>query len=145
MFTFAKAPAFATVAKTPTRASTGSAGYDLAAAEDVVIEPNTWKGVDTGIILQIPTTECYARIAPRSGLAFKRGIDVLAGVIDSDYRDSIKVILMNHGPTPFTIKAGDRIAQFIIERVLTPNLVEIPHGHLTSTERGTGGFGSTGK
>lgn len=115
----------------------------MSAFEDASIEPNTWKAVDTGIVIQIPS-DCYARVAPRSGLAFKKGIDVLAGVIDSDYRDSIKVILMNHGPEPFRVSKGDRIAQLVFERIYTPNLVEMDRESLTNTARNTGGLGSTG-
>lgn len=127
----------------PTRATPGSAGYDLSAAEDATIEPHTWKAVDTGIAIQIPT-DCYARVAPRSGLAFKLGLDVFAGVVDSDYRDSIKVILMNHGTQPFVVHKGDRIAQLVFERIYTPDLREQTYAELTHTERGQGGFGSTG-
>jgi dUTP pyrophosphatase len=127
----------------PIRATPGSAGYDLSAAENATVEPNTWKAIDTGIAIQIPN-DCYARVAPRSGLAFKLGIDVFAGVVDSDYRDSIKVILMNHGTRPFTVASGDRIAQLIFERVYTPDLTEVSYKNLTNTVRGVGGFGSTG-
>lgn len=140
MFAIAKMRDTAT---TPTRATLGSAGYDLSAAEEATVEPNTWKAIDTGIAIQIPT-DCYARVAPRSGLAFKRGLDVFAGVVDSDYRDSIKVILMNHGTEPFTVATGDRIAQLIFERVYTPDLAELSYADLTNTARGLGGFGSTG-
>ena len=140
MFAFAKTY---DTASAPTRGSSGSAGYDMSAFEDASIEPNTWKAVDTGIVIQIPS-DCYARVAPRSGLALKKGIDVLAGVIDSDYRDSIKVILMNHGPEPFRVSKGDRIAQLVFERIYTPNLVEMDRESLTNTARNTGGFGSTG-
>ena len=145
MFGFAKSNKFPeNNVKAPTRASPGSAGYDLAAAEDMIIEANTWKAIDTGIIIQIPTIDCYARIAPRSGLAFKKGIDVFAGVVDSDYRDTIKVILMNHGTNAFNVSVGDRIAQLIFERVHTPDLEELSCDDLTKTVRGENGFGSTG-
>jgi dUTP pyrophosphatase len=86
--------------------------------------------------------DCYARIAPRSGLAFKYGIQVGAGVVDSDYTGEIKVLQFNHGAYDFTIKAGDRIAQLIFERIFTNELEEVEE--LVKTERGAGGFGSTG-
>ena len=80
--------------------------------------------------------------APRSGLALKHFIDVGAGVIDSDYRGEVKVLLFNHGPTDFEVKTGDRIAQIIIEKIAETKLVKIES--LTTTNRGEGGFGSTG-
>lgn len=132
-------------AQVPTRATPGAAGMDMHAAEGAVVPPNgAWVAVETGIVLQFPPT-VYARIAPRSGLAFKHGIQVGAGVIDSDYTGSIKVILFNHGTTPFSIQPGDRIAQVIFEKIETPDLVECALEDLAATERGTGGFGSTGR
>jgi len=85
---------------------------------------------------------CYGRIAPRSGLAFKSSIDVGAGVIDPDYRGEVKVLLFNLGNCDFKAEAGTRIAQLIIERCETPPVVEVDS--LDDTERGAGGFGSTG-
>lgn len=85
---------------------------------------------------------CYGRVAPRSGLAAKHGIDVGAGVIDEDYRGNIGVVLFNHGKEAFEIKRGDRIAQLICERIVYPVLEEVEK--LTETVRGAGGFGSTG-
>jgi dUTP pyrophosphatase len=99
--------------------------------------------VDTGIVLEFPNT-VYARVAPRSGLAYKKGIQVGAGVVDSDYRDSIKVILFNHGPENFEIQVGDRIGQVIFEKIELPILEEVDFLELTNTKRNTGGFGSTG-
>ena len=127
----------------PTRATVGSAGYDLSACEEAVIESGTWCAVDTGIAIQIPSN-CYARVAPRSGLAFKNGLDVFAGVVDSDYRSTIKVILMNNGKSAFVVNVGDRIGQLVFERIFTPNLRICEYVELTDTSRGTGGFGSTG-
>lgn len=132
-------------AQVPTRATPGAAGMDMHAAEDAVVPPNgAWVAVETGIVLQFPPT-VYARIAPRSGLAFKHGIQVGAGVIDSDYTGSVKVILFNHGTAPFTVQPGDRIAQVIFEKIETPDLVECALEDLAATERGAGGFGSTGR
>lgn len=132
-------------AQVPTRATAGAAGMDIHAAVEAVIPPGgAWMAVETGIVLQFPPT-VYARIAPRSGLAFKHGLQVGAGVIDSDYTGSIKVILFNHGTTPFTVHPGDRIAQVIFEKIETPDLVECAVEDLAATERGAGGFGSTGR
>lgn len=81
-------------------------------------------------------------VAPRSGLAWKHSIDVGAGVIDADYRGPVGVILFNHSDVDFDIKAGDRIAQLIIEKIVTPDVTEVDD--LDATVRGSGGFGSTG-
>lgn len=143
-FLFAKVVAEATL---PARATKGSAGYDLSACEDAVVPAHSWKMVNTGIAIQIPN-DCYGRVAPRSGLTLKKGLDVGAGVVDSDYRDSIRVILFNHSNEDFSIQKGDRIAQLIFERIYTPepplHLREVSYEVLTSTDRGLGGFGSTG-
>lgn len=131
-------------AQVPQRNGQGDAGYDVFAVEDAVIDPQEWKGVGTGITLEFPS-DCYARVAPRSGLAFKKGIHVLAGVVDSSYRGEIRAILFNHGKVPVEIQKGDRIAQIIFERIYTPDvLTEAPLEELTNTNRGAGGFGSTG-
>ena len=84
----------------------------------------------------------YARIAPRSGLAVKKGIDVGAGVVDADYRGNVGVVLFNLGTDDFVVDVGDRIAQLILEKVNMAPVVEVEE--LTETERGAGGFGSTG-
>jgi dUTP pyrophosphatase len=125
----------------PTRATDGSAGLDISACEDKIIHSDNWDAVDTGIAISIPK-DCYAKIAPRSGLAFKHGIDVGAGIIDSDYTGPIKVILFNHGSNDFIIKKGDRIAQLIFEKIYIDNFIEVED--LNETVRGSGGFGSTG-
>ena len=135
-------------AQKPVRGSSGAAGYDLYAAEATTISTNEYKAIETGIMTQFPSDH-YARVAPRSGLALKNGIDVLAGVVDSDFQATIKVILINHGPE-FSIKVGDRIAQLIFERISTPELIDVTDGpvdgqDMISTDRGTNGFGSTGK
>ena len=127
----------------PTRATEGSAGYDLTACEDAIIPARGWKMIDTGIAIQIPK-DCYARVAPRSGLTLKKGLSTGAGVVDSDYRDSIRVILFNHSDMEVEVQSGDRIAQLIFERIYTPSLKEVSYENLTNTARGVGGFGSTG-
>jgi dUTP pyrophosphatase len=126
----------------PKRATEGSAGLDISSSVDMIIPSHKWLAVPTGISIMVPK-DCYARLAPRSGLAFKYGIQVGAGVIDSDYTGEIKVILFNHGENDFTIKTGDRIAQLIFEKIFTDDLQEVEE--LVKTERGEGGFGSTGK
>jgi len=128
-------------ATVPARSSKGAVGYDLSSAYDVVI-PAHGKGlVQTDISVAIPEGT-YGRVAPRSGLAWKKHIDVGAGVIDPDYRGNVGVVLFNHAAEPFEIKVGDRVAQLILERVLTPDVAEVDD--LEKTERGEGGFGSTG-
>ena len=126
----------------PTRANPTDAGADLYALEDIRIQPNTRELVRTGISLEVPESY-YARIAPRSGLAYKNGIDVLAGVVDSSYRGEVGVILLNTDTQKiFNIRAGDRIAQLIIEAHYNMTIKEVDS--LSDTTRGDGGFGSTG-
>lgn len=128
-------------ARVPKRGSMYAAGYDISASENVIIEPRGRKVVLTGISCEIPAGH-YVRVAPRSGLAAKCGIDVGAGVIDADYRGEIGVVLFNHSDVAFDVKIGDRIAQIIIEVIATPEITVV--GRLGVSERGTGGFGSTG-
>lgn len=97
--------------------------------------------VKTDLSIAIPK-DTYARIAPRSGLAWKHFIDTGAGVVDYDYRGNVGVILFNHADKDFEVKKGDRVAQMILERITTPEVVEVED--LEATERGAGGFGSTG-
>lgn len=137
-------------ARLPVRGSSLSAGFDLCASDDAVVPGSTVDAnggvaigrglVPTGIALAIPAG-LYGRVAPRSGLAVKRGIDVGAGVIDADYRDEVRVVLFNLGSVPFEIRAGDRIAQIVFERIAEPEMVEVDA--LSGVDRG-GGFGSTG-
>jgi dUTP pyrophosphatase len=128
-------------AKIPTQGTNFAAGYDLYAAEDTTIVCGTRKLVKTNISMAI-TTGYYGRIAPRSGLAYKNGIDVLAGVIDSDYRGDIGVILYNTDKDiDFIVKKGDRIAQIIFEACYSVNFNE---RYLDNTVREHGGFGWTG-
>lgn len=125
----------------PTRASVLSAGYDLSSAIETKIPARGRVLVPTDLSIAIPEGT-YARIAPRSGLALKHAIDVGAGVIDADYRGPVGVILFNHSDVDFEVKAGDRIAQMILEKIITPEVMEVED--LDSTLRGEAGFGSTG-
>jgi len=147
--------------KAPTRGSEFSAGYDLYSAEDTSVPARGKAMVSTGIAIAVPAGTCKfatvsivrdikadsiflldGRVAPRSGLAAKHSINTGAGVIDADYRGEVKVILFNHCDNDFTIKEGDRIAQLVIERIYTPEVVVVEK--LEATVRGAGGFGSTG-
>ncbi len=128
-------------AQLPTRGSLSSAGLDLYACEGYRLDPGERKLVRTGLELAIPHG-FYGRVAPRSGLALKHGIDTVAGVIDADYRGEVGVILVNHGTHRFMIAKGDRVAQLIVEAILTPEVVKVDD--LDITLRGVGGFGSTG-
>jgi dUTP pyrophosphatase len=125
----------------PTRGSIGAAGYDLYAAYDGVVPARGRAVVKTDIALCIPEG-CYARVAPRSGLAVKNFIDVGAGVVDYDYRGNVGVVMFNHAETAFIVTKGDRVAQLILEQIFTPDIVEVEE--LDETVRGAGGFGSTG-
>ena len=127
----------------PTKTHKDDAGWDLYSNENAVVYPGDKMVVKTGIALGIPRGY-YGRIAPRSGLAVKKGIDVLAGVVDAGYRNEIGVVLINHHTdNQFAITKGDRIAQIIFERVDPFDLEEV--AELDSAERGMGGFGSSGK
>lgn len=128
-------------AKAPTKGSAFAAGHDLYSARDVVIPARGRARVDTDISIAVPAGT-YGRIAPRSGLAAKHGIDTLAGVIDADYRGQVGVILANLSDADFEIKVGDRIAQLIVERIVMPEVVVVEK--LDESVRGAGGFGSTG-
>lgn len=127
----------------PTRGTEHSAGYDLSyVGQPIMLMPMQRHAFATNLVLEIPEG-FYGRIAPRSGLAFKEGIDVLAGVIDSDYRGEIKVILVNLSHKPVSFISGQKIAQIIIEKHY-PQTIEFVDS-LTETQRGAGGFGSTDK
>jgi dUTP pyrophosphatase len=129
-------------AKIPSQGSKYAAGYDLYAAEEVLVNTMGRKLVKTNISIAIPEGY-YGRIAPRSGLAYKNGIDVLAGVIDSDYRGDIGVILLNTDHNlDFEVNVGDRIAQIIIEKCHSVNWETVET--LDATVRSEGGFGSSG-
>ena len=129
----------------PHYATEGAAGADVSAclSAPVTLRPGEYKAIPTGLFMEIP--EGYeVQVRPRSGLALKHGITVLnaPGTIDSDYRGEVKVILINHSSEAFTIQNGDRIAQIVVARVHRLPFVEVDD--LSATERGEGGFGSTG-
>jgi dUTP pyrophosphatase len=128
----------------PTYATDGSAGADLYADETVVLLPNHFALISTGISVQIPRGY-EGQVRPRSGLAAKHGVTVLnaPGTIDSDYRGPVGVVLINHGWEPFTVERGSRIAQLVIAPVARAAFIEADE--LDNTKRGEGGFGSTGK
>lgn len=130
-------------ARMPTFGSEHAAGADLYAAEALVIARGDWAVVGTGFSMEIPPG-IEAQIRPRSGLALKEGVSVLntPGTIDADYRGLVGVILVNHGPKAFIVNVGDRIAQMVIQQVCPVQYVEAKE--LGGTERGEGGFGSTG-
>ena len=127
--------------KLPTRGSELAAGYDIYSAENGCVDIGSHRAISTQLSVAIPVGY-YGRIAPRSGLAYKRAIDVLAGVVDPDYRGEIKVILVNHGREGYRFEKGDRIAQLVLEKIITPEVVQVDS--LEDTQRGEGGFGSTG-
>lgn len=129
----------------PTRGSVYAAGLDLSAAESLCLPAGQRVLVKTDLSIACPPGT-YARIAPRSGLAYKNGIDVGAGVIDADYRGPLGVILFNFGEEDFVIQQGDRIAQLILEQIVLPDVVEcVGNDDLPAVGvRGAGGFGSTG-
>ena len=128
----------------PAYARPGDAGVDLAAAEDVDLEPGERAVVRTGIAIALP--DGYAGfVHPRSGLAARHGITVLnaPGTVDADYRGEVSVLLINHGDAPFAIRRGERIAQMVIAPVAQAQLVAVDQ--LSTTDRGSGGYGSTGR
>jgi dUTP pyrophosphatase len=130
-------------ARLPRYAHPGDAGADLFSAEAVELPPGGRRDVSTGMAIAVP--EGFAAfVQPRSGLAFNSGITVLnsPGLIDSGYRGEVKVCLLNTGDRSFSVEAGDRIAQLVVQRVEAPLFTEVEA--LDSTARGTGGFGSTG-
>ena len=128
----------------PTKQTANSAGYDLYASEDVSIAAHKYAAVGTGISIEMPDN-IEAQVRPRSGMAFKFGLTVLnaPGTIDADYRGEIRVCLINHSDTDYDVHAGDRIAQIVFAAVAPTELMEV--SQLGATERGEGGFGSTGK
>lgn len=132
----------------PRQQTAGSAGLDLAAAlapdEVIEIAPGAVAMIPTGLTIAIPLGY-EAQIRPRSGLAAKHGITVLnsPGTVDADYRGEVKVLLINHGTVPFPVRRGERIAQMVVAPVSRVELVEVEA--LDETERGEGGYGSTGR
>jgi len=129
----------------PARSTDGAVGYDLFSTDAYVVLPGRRIVVSTGISVQLPPGT-YGRIAPRSGLAVKHGLDTLAGVIDPDYTGEVKVVLQNlDSQQPFVIRPGYRIAQLILEKCEIVEVVETPTEFTgLVTQRGAGGFGSTG-
>ena len=132
----------------PAYQSAHAAGLDLLAAvpeeAPLILAPGQRALVPTGLSIALPPGH-EAQIRPRSGLALKHGITVLnaPGTVDADYRGEVGVLLINHGDTPFAIRRGERIAQMVIAAVVRAELVAAPL--LPATERGSGGFGSTGR
>ena len=125
----------------PARGSSHAAGLDLHSIEDVTLAPGQRALIATGLAASIPVG-FYGRVAPRSGLATKQGLDVMAGVIDADYRGEIRCLLYNAGDEPIVLPAQTKICQLIIEKIITPTAVW--SDEISETDRGSGGFGSTG-
>lgn len=125
----------------PKKGSEFAAGYDLYSNEEKIIEQGDRSLICTGLQIAVPKGH-YGRVAPRSGLACKFGIDIGAGVIDCDYRGKVKVLLINNGKEAFIVNKHERIAQLIIEKISNPQLVIVEK--LSSTKRDEGGFGSSG-
>jgi dUTP pyrophosphatase len=128
----------------PAYASAGAAGMDVVAAEDLLLAPGARHAVATGFAMAIPDG-WEVQVRPRSGLALRHGLTCLntPGTIDSDYRGEVKVILANFGSEPFEVRRGERIAQLVPAPVQRARFREVDE--VESTERGAGGFGSTGR
>ncbi len=128
----------------PAYATSGAAGMDVLSAENVTIKPGQRHAVETGLAVAIPAGY-EIQVRPRSGLAFKHGITVpnTPGTIDSDYRGELKVLLINHGHEDFVIQRGERVAQLVLAPVTQAAWEEVVV--LDETDRGAGGFGSTGR
>lgn len=130
------------LAKLPTQANPDDGGWDLYSTQEVTIQPGHRQAISTGIALEIPSGY-VGLIWPRSGLSVKKGCDVLAGVIDAPYRGEIKVCLQNCDPNePIVINVGDRIAQILFQH--SPKFQLVLAEELSDTQRGEGGFGSSG-
>lgn len=125
----------------PTRGSPGAVGYDLHCSNDFSLNGRDTVCVPTGVSIILPDG-VYGRIAPRSGLAVKYGVHIMAGVIDPDYIGEIKVVMCSLNGSIHEFKKGDRIAQLVLERCEVPPIVEVDY--IPTTSRGDGGFGSTG-
>ncbi len=125
----------------PSRGSSSAAGLDLHSIERITLGPKKRVAARTGLAVAVPDGY-YGRVAPRSGLATRHGLDVLAGVIDSDYRGEILCLLYNTGEEGIELPARTKICQLIIEQIITPSAVWVDQ--ISATERGSGGFGSTG-
>jgi dUTP pyrophosphatase len=127
-------------ATVPTQATEGDAGYDLYSVEEVTLAPLARAIIKTGISVAIPLG-FYGRVAPRSGLALKKGLDVLAGVIDAGYRGDVGVVLINLSAESVTLEKKSKIAQLIIEKCHDVDWLEVDD--LSESERGDGGYGSS--
>lgn len=125
----------------PAKAHASDACWDLHAAESATLAPGATGAVGTGLVLEVPEG-WGAFVEPRSGLALRHGIDTFGGVIDAGYRGEVRVILHNAGAAPFVVRAGDRIAQLALRAIPRVHFVEV--ADVASSERGEGGFGSTG-
>jgi len=135
-------------AKLPTKAHEEDAGYDLYADEEKIIPAQSRESVHTGIAIELPdlqeeNKEIYVRIAPRSGLSVKSGIDIFGGVIDRGYTGELVVCMFNSSKEEFKVNKGDKIAQMIPTIIYKDNLVEVTE--LQESKRGEKGFGSSGK
>ena len=128
-------------AKLPCRQSEEAAGYDICALESVVIPPMGRQLVSTGIAMTVPKGT-YGQLAPRSGLAVKKGLHVGAGVIDRDYTGEVKVLLFNLSDIEVELTEHERVAQLILKKIETPSIQEVES--LLDPTRGSSGFGSTG-
>ena len=126
----------------PEYSSLGAAGADLYANEALTLAPGERAAVATGLRIEIPPGHA-GLVWPRSGLAVRHGIDTLAGVIDSDYRGEVRVVLVNHGREAFQVEPGDRIAQLVVQKVERAAFVTARE--LAGTVRGESGFGSSGR
>lgn len=132
-------------AKTPTKATSGSGAYDIYSTDELLLAPEGRYAFGTGLAMEIPDG-FVALVCPRSGLAIKNGVTVLnaPGVVDSDYRGEVKAIVINHDLVqPLQVNKGDKIAQLLFVRAEQAEFEEVEA--LSSTQRGAGGFGSTGK
>ncbi len=135
-------------AKIPEKAHESDAGFDLFSDEDIIIPAQERKVVKTGIAVSLSFPEskdfsCYLRIAPRSGLSAKKGIDVFAGVVDIGYRGEILVCLFNSSKEPYEVLKGDKIAQMIPTIIYKTKIIEVDS--LEEADRGEKGFGSSGR
>lgn len=128
-------------ARTPTYATDGSACFDLYSCEDAIVPAGQSNTIRTGIAVAVPTGWSLD-ILSRSGMAFKHGVTAFHGTVDSDFRGEVMVLLRNDGPMPYRVQAGDRIAQARL--TISPRVTFRAVEQLALTERGAGGFGSTG-
>jgi dUTP pyrophosphatase len=126
----------------PSRSSNDAAGYDVISTVHKELPPGKVTLVDTGLYMEMPPG-MYASVLPRSGLAAKQGMIAVTGTIDSDYRGEVKVMMLNINEFPVYVGYGDRIAQLVFHKMA--NVKMVPVDDLSETDRGVGGFGSTGR